>query len=721
MYRNIREEHSLQNEDQLLQSTDSVHQDLLLDENHYSPAKVMERQSEWMVGMLTIMSVVGIAAIFYRAYVTGWLPLFYVYSFLCGLSIVMFALRNRLSPSVRNWYIIGFHLLAGFSGISVYGVVAPVLALLPTGVVLTAMFYSIGSALRLSCLVAPVFALLGVLHVKGLLATAEFGVDALDVSFWVAGSVIAVWVAAFLIFPLAAIIRHFNDSYQMLERKSLALLDSEREFRELFESAVDCVYRTDLEGRIINISPSAKDLLGYDAEALIGKKMSDYYVNSEQRAGLLAALKANPDGVSYFEAHMRNVEGTPQLIASNVGFWRNASGEIIGVSGVARNIDAQRKAEEHLRIVQKTESLGSIAGGVAHDINNLLTVIVAKAEGLADPDSPEQLDSLEEIIRTSRQGSDLLKQLLRFSRPDLLNPSEIEVAASIESMRDVLAISAGHDVEVFFDLATGQRQILVDESQFQSVLINLIVNSRQAMVDGGSVYLTATTVVPDEDGLLESGERIEIRVTDTGPGMSETVLSRALEPFFTTKSIGEGYGLGLSVIDRFIRDSGGTFRLESKEGQGTTAIIELPVHISRTEYESSGKVDKATNGDPGNESRSILLIEDTEQLQRLLFGFLSAEGYSVSLASDGEEALGFFNSGERFDLILSDITLPGEHNGFEVCRRFIEKDKSQRVIFMTGYAHEELDPSDPLSDCSILFKPFGFSELQEEIGKVLSR
>ena len=516
--------------------------------------------------------------------------------------------------------------------------------------------------------------------------------------------------------------QHYKENFLLLEKQSAELRESEQEFRDLFETVVDCIYRTDLEGRIVNISPSCKDLLGWDADFLIGKKMTDFYVDAADREKLLQQLSTSNTQSVQFEAKLEHAAGEPQLISSHVKYWRNTAGEVRGVVGVARNIEAQRKAEDQLQLVQKTEALRLVVGGVAHDINNLLAVITAKAESLSYT-GENNSQHADEIVRVTQQGSSLTKQLLGFSQPGNLKPKSVVVSSAIEDMRELLRISAGDSSELQLELSTDKIAIFVDEVQLQAALVNLVVNSRHAMPDGGTICVTASTLHVDEAQKDEDIEKVRISVTDTGTGMTPEVKARALEPFYTTKSTGQGFGLGLSVIDNFAKQSGGNLEIESEVGKGTTIHLSLPIIETSGEESWKPEEGKASQREsPDSQSTSVLLIEDREELQRLITRQLSLnKGYSVKIASDGESALSLFDDVGQFDLVLSDITLPGKLTGFDIARRIHDRNPEQAIIFMTGYSEHVLDEADELSTYTILRKPFEFSELNNAIQSALAR
>ena len=688
----------------------------------YTPTFVLEEVNRKLLLLLVILTAISMSSVVGRSLSEGWLPVYYPYGVATLSSFCFFFLRNTLSYRVISWYLIGFYISVGMIGVFTFGHLAPTAVMIPTGIALCMFFTDIRTTITLTALTLMVWLTLAGLQISGVLSTQPHNLMSPTLTEWTIRTLLFAWFAANFLIPFQAFMQYYRENFLLLEKQSGELRENEQEFRDLFETVVDCIYRTDLEGRIVNISPSCKDLLGWDADFLIGKKMADFYVDAADREKLLQQLRTSNTESIQFEAKLKNAMGEPQLISSHVKYWRNAAGEVQGVVGVARNIEAQRKAEDQLQLVQKTEALRLVVGGVAHDINNLLAVITAKAESLSHT-SENISQQAGEIVRITQQGSGLTKQLLGFSQPGNLNPKSVVVSRVIEDMQEMLRIRAGDSIELQLELSTDKTAIFVDEVQLQTALVNLVVNSRHAMPDGGTICVTASTLHVDETQKDEDIKTVRISVTDTGTGMTPEVKARALEPFYTTKSTGQGFGLGLSVIDNFAKQSGGSLKIESEVGKGTTIHLSLPIiEISGEESWKPEEGKASQHESPDSQSTSVLLIEDREELQRLITRQLSLnKGYSVKIASDGESALSLFDDVGQFDLVLSDITLPGKLTGFDIARRILDRNPEQAIIFMTGYSEHVLDEADELSTYTILRKPFEFSELNNAIQSALAR
>lgn len=688
----------------------------------YDPAQVFGEVNRKLLLLLVILTAISMTSVVVRAYSEGWLPVYNFYALATFTSFCFFAFRKQFSYRITSWFLIGFHISLGMIGTIAFGHSAPVAVMIPIGIALCVFFTNTRTTVILTALTLTAWITVAGLQISGVLSTQPHNLLSPTLLEWTTRTILFAWFAAIFVIPYQAAMQHYKENFLLLEKQSAELRESEQEFRDLFETVVDCIYRTDLEGRIVNISPSCKDLLGWDADFLIGKKMTDFYVDAADREKLLQQLSTSNTQSVQFEAKLEHAAGEPQLISSHVKYWRNTAGEVRGVVGVARNIEAQRKAEDQLQLVQKTEALRLVVGGVAHDINNLLAVITAKAESLSYT-GENNSQHADEIVRVTQQGSSLTKQLLGFSQPGNLKPKSVVVSSAIEDMRELLRISAGDSIELQLELSTDKIAIFVDEVQLQAALVNLVVNSRHAMPDGGTICVTASTLHVDEAQKDEDIEKVRISVTDTGTGMTPEVKARALEPFYTTKSTGQGFGLGLSVIDNFAKQSGGNLEIESEVGKGTTIHLSLPIIETSGEESWKPEEGKASQREsPDSQSTSVLLIEDREELQRLITRQLSLnKGYSVKIASDGESALSLFDDVGQFDLVLSDITLPGKLTGFDIARRIHDRNPEQAIIFMTGYSEHVLDEADELSTYTILRKPFEFSELNNAIQSALAR
>ncbi len=367
------------------------------------------------------------------------------------------------------------------------------------------------------------------------------------------------------------------------KRSEQALAVSERLHRSILDNMIDTFYRTDREGRIIMASPAATQLLGYAVDELIGRSMVDFYKDPADRDAFLEELRNKGGQLVGFEAQLVRKDGDIIWVSTNARIWTGATGDVMGVEGNARDMTEQRRIAEQLRQAQKMEAVGQLTGGVAHDFNNILAVIVGNAELLgADVEGSDP--KLQSILRAALRGADLTQRLLAFSRRQTLQPQSLDLANMVAGMSDMLDRTLGESIKIETVMAPDLWPCLCDPGQVENALLNLAINARDAMADGGTLRIEARNHrmevedVEDESEPSETevGDFVELAVSDTGSGMLPEILERAMEPFFTTKDVGEGSGLGLSMVYGFARQSGGQLRIESETGRGTAVRLFLP-------------------------------------------------------------------------------------------------------------------------------------------------
>jgi len=392
---------------------------------------------------------------------------------------------------------------------------------------------------------------------------------------------------------------------------------------------------------------------------------------------------------------------------------------------IAERTEQLRMNEEALRQAQKMEAVGQLTGGVAHDFNNILQIIVGNLEiirRLVPADAGRILRSVEQALNGARQASALTQRLLAFSRRQPLDPRPTDVNALVSGMSDLLERSLGETISVETVQGAGLWKIEVDPNALESVILNLAVNARDAMPEGGRLTIETTNAYIDEiyaalHAEVTPGQYVLICISDTGQGMDAHTMQRAFEPFFTTKPVGQGTGLGLSQVYGFVKQSGGHVKLYSEVGQGTTAKIYLP----RLEHADAETESLARGPVPeGTPDETILVVEDDEKVRKYSVEALQELGYKVLQAPDGPSALRLLEAHEEVDLLFSDVVLPGGMTGAQVAARARELRPALKVLFTTGYArnaifhHGRLDKG-----VQLITKPFSFEALATKIRDVL--
>jgi nitrogen-specific signal transduction histidine kinase/ActR/RegA family two-component response regulator len=391
-----------------------------------------------------------------------------------------------------------------------------------------------------------------------------------------------------------------------------------------------------------------------------------------------------------------------------------------GVILVQTDITELRESEARLRQAQKMEAVGQLTGGVAHDFNNLLAVIMGNAEILTDRFS-ESDPHLDAILRATRRGAELTNRLLAFSRRQALAPKSVDLDQLILGMTELLDRTLGEAILITASKTPGLWRAAADPGQLENALINLAINARDAMPEGGKLVVE-TVNMPLRDSAVakrhgvSTGEFVSLLVTDNGQGMTPEVLARAADPFFTTKGVGQGSGLGLSMVEGFARQSGGFMTIESSSGAGTMVKVVLP----RAKEESDRPAPDREAQEPKARGETILVVEDDPDVRGLAVSILKRLDYRVVEAQDGRAALEILQKPEPIDLILTDVVLPGGLSGPELVTQGKGYQPAVRVLFMSGYATDVVDDRGRLNAAGeFLNKPFRRAELAKRVRSAL--
>jgi PAS domain S-box-containing protein len=499
------------------------------------------------------------------------------------------------------------------------------------------------------------------------------------------------------------------------------LLESERDQREfldlVMQNTTDAVAAFDTQGRFTLVNRRVEGLTGYAAGEILGRDMRPLFADDEfeRMSGEVAAVFAEGRPTGAIEANLVRKDGTVRRIRFRINPI-TVAGAVVGAVGAADDVTETRQLEEQVARSQKIESLGRLAGGVAHDFSNLMTVIIGHVElDLISLPPEEQLrEDLQEIHATAQRAANLAQQLLSFSRRQMVEPRVLEMNDIVFGTEKMLRRVIGEDVRLVISAAPDTGRVKVDRGQFEQVLVNLAVNARDAMPDGGTLTIATASALIDV-GQGEAKYAV-LAVTDTGTGMTDEVKQHLFEPFFTTKGVGRGTGLGLATCYGIIQQAAGQIFVDSEPGKGTTFRIYMPgVEETATEEDT----DQAQPLPFGSET--VLLVEDEPQVRRLAARVLNDLGYRVIEAAGGNEALAIVDGGQQFDLLLTDVVMPGM-NGNQLAQAVRERRPAQRVLFMSGYTDDAALRRN-LSEHAIDFlpKPFAPSALARKVRDVLDR
>ncbi len=513
------------------------------------------------------------------------------------------------------------------------------------------------------------------------------------------------------------------------ERKAMEkAITRERDFAEsLVETAEAIVLVLDREGKIVRFNRYLEEISGHRLEEVRGKSWFETFLPAEDRPAIR--------GVFTEAMRDRPTSGTINPILTRDGTlrqieWHNTTlsdpeGHVLGVLATGQDITERLELEDQFRQAQKMEAVGRLAGGVAHDFNTVLGSITGYSEMLLDRlegDHPLRRP-VEQIHRGAERGAGLTRQLLAFSRRQVLQPRVLDLNAAIGEMDDLLRRLVRGDVELSYDLAADLGAVEVDPGQIEQVIMNLVVNALDAVSQGGRITVKTENVALDEghverDAVLVAGPYVTLSVCDDGCGMDEAVRSRVFEPFFTTKEPGKGTGLGLSTAYGIVRQSGGGISVTSEPGRGST----FRVYLLSSERTPEPMAAAAVESGPRPGSETVLLVEDDEMFLELLAEVLEAHGYTVLSAGEATAALALTDGDpRRVDLLISDMVMPGM-SGTELARRLLEEHPGMGVVLMSGYTDEAVEDRGVLEVGGVfLQKPFSTKEFARTVREVLDR
>ncbi|PDT69096.1 hybrid sensor histidine kinase/response regulator [Bradyrhizobium ottawaense] len=501
---------------------------------------------------------------------------------------------------------------------------------------------------------------------------------------------------------------------------------SEERFRDYAETASDWFWETGPDHRFTYISDRA-GAFSMDNKALIGKRRTDAASGCDAEPEKWRAHMAMLDRhepFRKFEYRGRDTTGRMHHFSVNGQPVFAADGSFMGYRGSATDLTEQHETEERLRQSQKMDAIGQLTGGVAHDFNNVLTVITGTIEiiqeGLAD--KPEFAAIAQLIDDAAARGAEITSQLLTFARRQPLEPREIDVNALVIETAKLLRPILGAHIEIVTRLADDAWSAMADPSQLSSAIVNLAVNARDAMPGGGKLTIeTANRELDDTDaagdGDAMRGAFVMVAVADTGHGIPADIREHVFEPFFTTKGVGRGTGLGLSMVYGFAKQTGGTVAVESEEGRGTVMRLFLP----RSKGEAPARTAPVQALDTARGHETILVVEDDPLVQGYVIARLGSLGYRTLVAGDGASALALVDQGAKFDLLFTDIIMPGGMNGRELADAIRLRRPGARVLYTSGYTDDaivhggHLDPG-----VALLRKPYRKSELSQKIREVLA-
>jgi len=503
-----------------------------------------------------------------------------------------------------------------------------------------------------------------------------------------------------------------------------ALRASEERHRLLFEHIADAILVVDRIGSILFASAAVREVLGYEPEDLKGRSSLDlvHPTDAEKATAAFAEVTSRADGLESAEVRMRHIDGSWRQLDCVLRNLLHRP-DIGGLVMTCRDVTERRRLEAEFLQVQKMESVGRLAGGIAHDFNNLLTAVTVHADlllmqgGLSD----QQRDDIEEMREAGERAARLTRQLLAFSRRQVVDARPLDINEVIGSLTQMLRRLLGEEIEVRSELAPDIGTVRADFSQVEQMLVNLAVNARDAMPGGGRLTIGTQNVDLDDSYArlhpsVAPGRYVVLTVSDTGVGMDAETRAHIFEPFFTKKPPGEGTGLGLATTYGIVKQSAGYILVQSEPGQGAT----FKIHLPRVDEPAGQLPARAERGPPPKGRETVLIIEDEDAVRKLAARILKRQGYTILQAVRAEDAMQWLaDDRQTIDLLLTDVVLPGV-SGSEIAARARSLRPNLPVLFMSGYAMSRLTERGlARPDMDLLEKPFTASSLAWRIRDVL--
>jgi len=517
-----------------------------------------------------------------------------------------------------------------------------------------------------------------------------------------------------------------NGMLEDLEKSQIERHEGRARLAVMIERMPAVLWTTDKELRYTSSMGAGLDSLGVKSGGLTGKTLSEYFQTDDpQHPSVAAHWRALAGEALTYELHWQK-----RIFESHVRPLRGPDGEIVGVIGVALDITDRKQLADQLRQSQKLQAVGELAGGVAHDFNNLLMVVKGHAEMLADRlprDSADRqnpaLQNVEQIQQAAERAAALTRQLLAFSRMQVLQPRVLDLNEVVAGMIQMVSRVIGANIELAFLPGANLGRVKADPSQIEQVALNLVVNARDAMPDGGRLTIETSNVQLERDyatqhAVVDPGPYVMLTVSDSGTGMDAATKARIFEPFFTTKAQGRGTGLGLATVYGVVKQSGGYVWVYSELGHGTTFKVYLPMVQAPAEKTAPEKT--VQGHEPGTET--ILFVEDEQSVRELVSEYLSARGYRVLDASDGQQALEIAaaHSG-KIQLLITDVVMP-RLSGRELAARLAATRPDLKVLYISGYTDDSVFRHGVLQGgMDFMQKPFNLKALAAKIREVLER
>jgi PAS domain S-box-containing protein len=491
--------------------------------------------------------------------------------------------------------------------------------------------------------------------------------------------------------------------------------------QQLFETSLDLILVVDRQGTFIRVSPSAKTILGRDAASMVGQSAVGY-IHPDDLDSTRAEMRMARRGRQMRNFDCRYIHRNGSIVNLTwTGVW---SPEVEQHFFIGRDMTERQATEEKLRHLQRLEAVGQLTGGIAHDFNNILAIVVGSLDLIAEQPGldEEGRKYVGDALHAAESGAQLTRRLLAFARQQPLAPRVLDVNEQLQRLTPLLSRTLGQNIEIRFQPGPDLWPVFIDAANLESAIINLAVNARDAMPDGGRLIIETANAVLDAayaeiNPGCEAGDYVSVAITDTGIGIPAAVVGRIFEPFFTTKEMGKGSGLGLSMVFGFLKQSGGHIKVYSELGHGTTIRIYLPRAGAAAPGQTAPTAQPQLQMRP---SHIILVVEDNEAIRALALQHLKKIGYQTLEAANAGEAMRYIDSGAPIDLLFTDIVMPGGMSGYDLAREARRRRPGLKVLFTSGFPGAVFPDTIDHDPDAMLSKPYRVQELALRLAALLT-
>ena len=490
--------------------------------------------------------------------------------------------------------------------------------------------------------------------------------------------------------------------------------------QRLFETSLDLILVVDRQGTFIRVSPSARAILGRDPADMVGQSAVGY-IHPDDLDSTRTEMRMARRGRQMRNFDCRYIHRNGNVVNLTwTGVW---SPEVEQHFFIGRDLTDRQATEEKLRHLQRLEAVGQLTGGIAHDFNNILAIVVGSLDLIAEQPGldDEGRKYVEDALHAAESGAELTRRLLAFARQQPLAPRVLDVNDQLQRLTPLLRRTLGQNIDIRFQPGPDLWPVFIDAANLESAIVNLAVNARDAMPDGGRLIIETAnaaldaTYVEMNPGSV-AGDYVSVAITDTGIGIPAAVVSRIFEPFFTTKEIGQGSGLGLSMVFGFLKQSGGHIKVYSETGHGTTMRLYLP----RAGAAVPASAEAAAASLPRRTSHTILVVEDNEAIRSLSLQHLKKIGYRTLEATNAGEAMRYIDSGAAIDLLFTDIVMPGGMSGYDLAREARKRRPGLKVLFTSGFPGAVFPDTIDHDPNAMLSKPYRVQELALRLAALLT-